>query len=87
MRQNRYNEGLNDQAIFWGFVFGLVIGGVATLLSTPQSGKATRQHITGIGRLERDKLETSAPTDAAADSIAVGKAAARRRLEELGLDK
>ena len=86
MTQNQRNPGLNDQAAFWGFLVGLLLGGIVTLFRAPQAGKTTLQRLAGLGQTVRDKLENATPTDPVMDSMAVGKAAARRRLEELGLN-
>lgn len=87
MTQNQNNDALDNQAAFWGFLLGLVLGGLLALFRAPQSGKATLQRITGLGQSVRDKLENALPADPMLDSIAEGKAAARRRLEELGFNK
>jgi hypothetical protein len=82
MTQNPRDEGLDDWAVFWGFLFGLIAGGFAALFGMPETIRAPRPQ----KQPKRDKLE-SAVIDPLADSIANGKAAARRRLDELGLDK
>jgi gas vesicle protein len=87
MTQNPHNEGANNAAVFWGFVLGLLIGGLAALFGAPKSDKTIGQRVKGLRHSVRDKLENTIPADPLADSIATGKAAARRRLEELGLDK
>jgi gas vesicle protein len=79
-------DSLDEQAIFWGFFFGLLIGAVVALFTSPQSGKTTRQQISSAGQNMREKLESAAPADPLADSLAEGKAAARRRRAELGLN-
>jgi gas vesicle protein len=69
-----------------GFVIGLVVGGVLTLFKAPRSGQQVRQQITQAGEQVRNKLELAVPADPIAESIAEGKAAARRRRSELGLN-
>ena len=88
MTKKPHNEGLDDKSTFLGFLLGLLIGGAATLLGARQSNKATEARTTTtIDQSAREKLKITAPIDPAADSIAAGKAAARRRLEELGINK
>jgi gas vesicle protein len=83
--QNR--NGFDDHAIFGGFLVGLLVGAAVALFSAPLSMSALRQRLSGMRQAVQDRLETVTPTDAVADSIAEGKAAARRRLDELGLNK
>jgi len=71
-------------AMLIGFLLGLVIGALAALFKVPQSGDATRQN---LGQNLRTRLESVAPGDPIAESMAEGKAAARRRQEELGLKR
>lgn len=71
-----------------GFVIGVIAGGIAALLRIPKSGTETRQQIGDVGQNLRNKVESVVTTtDPIAESIAEGKAAARRRRQELGLDK
>lgn len=83
---NRSNDDLlNNGALVWGFLMGLVIGGVAALFRTPRSGNEMRQLLAEQNL--REKIESAViPVDPVAESIAEGKAAARRRRAELGLD-
>ncbi len=68
---------LDNGATFWGFFFGLVIGGVVTLLRGPRiAGTDPRVQV-------RETLDALMPADPISESIAEGKAAARRRLAEL----
>jgi gas vesicle protein len=87
MTQNPRNERESNGSAIWGFVLGLLIGGFAALLGAPQSNKTMGQRVKRLSQTGHEKLENVTPADPLADSIAMGKAAARRRLEELGLDK
>ena len=80
------DSGLDGGWVFLGLILGLLIGGVSALFYTPQSGRATRQQISETGQSLRTKLETVTPIDPIAESMAEGKAAARRRRAELGLE-
>lgn len=83
---NQQNE-LDGEKVFWGFFFGLLVGAVAALFVSPRSGTETRRQLTESSQQLREKIEaTVTPSDPVADSIAEGKAAARRRRSELGLD-
>lgn len=78
---------LDADSLFWGFIWGLALGGLLALFLSPRSGKENRQQITTSGQQIRRQVEEAVtPTDPVAESIAEGKAAARRRRTELGLD-
>jgi gas vesicle protein len=79
--------GLDDGALFWGFLIGLLMGAAAALFRVPRSGDAMRQQINDLGHNLRHKIESAVPTDPIAESISEGKAAARRRRLELGLSE
>lgn len=84
---NETQNDLDAGALVWGVILGLIVGGVAALFGVPRSGTATRQQISETGQNLRDKVETSLkPADPVAESLAEGKAAARRRRAELGLN-
>ncbi len=85
---NKPNDNtLNTGALIWGFLIGLVIGGVAALFRAPRSGNEMRQMLAESEQNLREKIEaTVIPVDPVAESLAEGKAAARRRRSELGLD-
>lgn len=82
-RQDNLDTGL----LIAGFVLGLLLGGVTALFTAPRSGDATRRQLSeslsGTGQSLRSKLDTLDPVS---ESIAEGKAAARRRRGELGLN-
>lgn len=87
MTQQSDPQGLDSGALLWGFIIGLVIGGLVALFRVPQSGVQTRQQINETSQIVRDKVEaTIIPSDPIAESIAEGKEAARRRRVELGLE-
>jgi gas vesicle protein len=70
-------------------VIGLVAGLVAALWYLPSSGKHLRESLLRAVRRTTRNLQTQVdsamPSDPVAESIAQGKAAARRRRDELGL--
>lgn len=78
------NSKLDNGLLFGGFVMGLIVGGVAALFRTPQSGNEVRQQLVESGDALRNKLESVVVNDPLAESMAEGKAAARRRRLELG---
>ncbi len=80
-------EGIDRLALGVGFVLGMFVGGVAALFKTPKTGSLTRRQLSETGQTLRTKLVTALPGDPIAESIAEGKAAARRRRSELGLDE
>ncbi len=83
---NGSNDGLDGGTLAWGAIIGLVLGGVAALFLSPRSGAETRQQITTTGQELREQLEdVITPPDPLDESMAEGKAAARRRRAELGL--
>jgi gas vesicle protein len=85
---NGSNEGLDGGSLAWGALIGLVLGGVAALFLTPRSGAETRRQISVTGQELREQLEDMViPPDPLDESMAEGKAAARRRRAELGLGK
>ena len=87
MTKKPRDQGLDDNFTLIGFLLGLLVGGAATLLGVRRNDKETHKRVIKTDQPSREKLKNSAPLDPAADSIAAGKAAARRRLEELGMNK
>lgn len=65
-----------DRALIGGLVWGLLVGGLAALLRGPRL-RLQRPAFDEV----RDKLATVSPRDPVAESIAEGKAAARRLSE------
>lgn len=86
MAKNNEGSGLDSTIVGWGFVIGLLLGGIGALFKAPPNLTFNRQQIAETGQTLRSKLESVAPSDPVADSIAEGKAAARRRRTQLGLD-
>lgn len=70
-------------------VVGLMVGLAAALWYLPASGRKLRDNIMRVLRRTTRGLQTQVeavvPADPIAESIAQGKAAARRRRDELGL--
>jgi hypothetical protein len=70
----------DNGATFWGFFFGIIIGAILTLVRGPRLALPDPQNV----RQEiLDKIDAITPGDPITESIAEGKAAARRRLAEL----
>ncbi|MDX2140435.1 MAG: YtxH domain-containing protein [Chloroflexota bacterium] len=76
-------------SFIWGSIVGLVVGTITALFTLPKSGRALRQQMSATAqetsRAIQQRVETAVPSDPVADSIAQGKAAARRRMDDLGL--
>jgi hypothetical protein len=68
-------------------VIGLLVGGIGALFKAPKHVHISRSQLEETGHLLRSKVESIVPSDPIAESIAEGKAAARRRRAELGLDR
>ncbi len=83
---NSRNEGVDSGLLITGFVVGLAVGAVVGLFKAPKGGIQLRQQISENGENLRNRLEAIVPSDPIAESLAEGKAAARRRRLELGLD-
>jgi len=77
-------NGLDSGLLLGGFIIGLIVGGMAALFRTPRSGNDVRQQLAESGDTLRGKLESVIVSDPVAESMAEGKAAARRRRLELG---
>lgn len=86
MKNNQLENTLDTGMFIAGFLFGLLAGGITALFKVPQSGQKTRQQISATGDNLMNKLESVVPSDPIAEGLAEGKAAARRRQSELGLD-
>lgn len=95
-------KNINEDAAFSGFRLGMLVGALFALFNAPRirivqllrnltetgSGLSDKLHQAGNDAAKglRDKLTSLTPSDPINDSIAEGKAAARRRRTELGLD-
>lgn len=75
------NKRLNEDAVFSGFLLGIVVGGLTTLFRGPRL-RIKRENLTEAKDRIRDALT---PVDPISQSIADGKEAARRRRSDLGL--
>lgn len=79
---------LDSGMMVFGILLGIVFGGLVTLFNAPKTGRAFRRQFTSsvgeAGQNIRSGIEAVIPTDPVAESMAEGKAAARRRMEELG---
>lgn len=79
------------ESLFCGSVIGLVAGAISALWYLPRSGKSLRETL--LKRAEKTtkslqaQVDNIVPPDSVAESIAQGKAAARRRRDELGLGR
>lgn len=75
---------LDENAVFGGFFWGVLIGAILMLVNTPRRGLLSRA-FADKPQSVASKPEIVLPADPLADSAAAGKAAARRRLAELGV--
>jgi gas vesicle protein len=87
-RANTDGFELDGGLFLWGAFFGLVAGGIATLLTAPKSGPAFRRQLRGsvdqTAHTLRERAESIIPADPVEASLVEGKAAARRRRAEMG---
>lgn len=81
-QNDRQLTGLDVSTLIWGLLLGMIIGGAVAMFRAPRSGQETRQQLAESGQALREKLT---PVDPVTESLAEGKAAARRRRAELGL--
>lgn len=79
---------IDNGMLIFGVLLGLTVGGLAALFKAPASGAKLRRElaesVSERGQSLRASIEAAVPTDPVAESMAEGKAAARRRLGELG---
>ena len=88
MTSSRPDDGLDSGALVWGFVIGSLFGGLIALFLNPRSGQQTRRQLAETSTSLRVQIEeVVTPADPLIESLAEGKAAARRRRAELGLDE
>jgi hypothetical protein len=78
---NTFNQ-IREGALMAGFFWGAVIGSIIALVRAPRL--RPMQQIKQVQQDVRVKLEAVVPGDPINQSIAEGKAAARRRLVEIG---
>jgi hypothetical protein len=86
MAKNNKKDSLDSTVFGWGFVIGLLLGGIGALFKSTPNFSINRQQLTETGQTLRSKLESVTPSDPIVESIAEGKAAAQRRRSQLGLD-
>lgn len=80
---------LDSGMLIFGMFTGMLVGGVVALFKAPRSGEQTRDQITGQVSQTTEDLKSridQVTADPVAESMAEGKAAARRRRIELGLE-
>ncbi len=88
MNVKRPDSGIDPDALIGGFVVGSLLGGLIALFLNPRGGSQTRKQLAKTTDNLRGQLEAAVtPSDPLAESLAEGKAAARRRRAELDLDK
>ena len=90
MSEQSDSRGLREGSVITGLFWGMLIGGLWALIRGPRLSvkdtiSSTRERIVDAGSELRERVEAAVPHDPIAESIAEGKAAARRRLAELGL--
>lgn len=66
-----------------GMLIGMATGALIALFTAPKSGRAFREQVSETGQQLRSSVT---PPDTIAESMAEGKAAARRRRAELGIE-
>jgi gas vesicle protein len=82
---NRSDENLDGGLLVGGFILGLLIGSLLALFKAPKNLQNLRQQLSSTTNNLLSKVEASVSSDPIAESLAEGKAAARRRRAELGL--
>lgn len=75
---------LDSGLLLGGTVLGLGVGALVALLSAPISGDALRARLSGSWTSTTGRVRDALPTisDPVADSLAEGRAAARRNLSQ-----
>lgn len=90
--QTNNNISVDGASVARGVLWGFFVGALVTLFTAPKSRKPEADipqqtnHITQAADRLRERVENVRPKDPIEESLAAGKAAARRRREELGLD-
>ena len=85
-RRSSFMDDLPDidtETLIWGTILGFVVGGLLTLFTAPKGGTENRRQIGEMTQNVRTRVEAAIPSDPVEQSMADGKAAARRRREEL----
>jgi hypothetical protein len=76
------SQNLHEGAVFFGFFWGFLAAGIITLVRGPRLRPINQ--VKQVKTEVQSKLSALVPTDSVQDGIEEGKAAARRRLAELG---
>lgn len=81
------NSGLDGGLLVMGMLLGMVTGALVALFAAPKSGREFRDQVSEtVTETSQQIKATVTPPDPVAESLAEGKAAARRRRAELGLE-
>ena len=84
---------VDEDSMLSGFIYGLVIGAVVAIFRMPRLRlkdfdlDQTRAQLKDMSDSVREGVENAIPPDPVDKSMAEGKAAARRRRQELGMEK
>lgn len=80
--------GIDGLWVLRGTIWGCLLGAMIGLFVARRSGPVMRQELARTGQTLANRLEeTLVPGDPLSDSIAQGKAAARRRRSDLGIER
>jgi len=81
------NRELDGGLLVVGLIVGMATGALLTLFTAPKTGFALRQQLSDtVSETGQQIRATVTAPDPVAESMAEGKAAARRRRAELGLE-
>lgn len=84
LTNDRNADGMGS--LVWGFVIGAVAGGIVTLFRSTRPGLLATKPRSLEESLLQETPKSPPPVDPVAASIAEGRAAARRRRIEMGLE-
>lgn len=83
-----HNDPIHGGWLANGLILGVIAGAAAALAWLPISGKALRARLFGqlseTGDSLREAARNAVPKDPVSESLAEGKAAARRRMDLIG---
>ena len=86
----RRESSVDGGLLLFGLLLGITTGALIALLTAPKSGRTFRRELSAsvneTGQNLKATVESVVPSDPVAESMAEGKAAARRRRAELGLE-
>jgi gas vesicle protein len=74
------NKSLNSGLLGFGFIIGVLIGGILTLLNLKRNGQAMRRWLLSRGSEIRQQIDSQ---DTVAESLRQGKEAARQQREKM----